>query len=236
MIVLAGSSALGLRYVQHLSKQIDYKVYATYRTKDSASFESLRSLSRKSAISLYELDLHDRGAVLKFSDKIPCGNIWAVINFSGTTAPASLRWANASRLSDGIQKNIVPALNSILLAERVVGPNGGRIVQISSVLAKSPTKGAASYAAAKAAIESLVRSASLELAPQGITANCLRLGYFAAGMIRDVPIQIQDQVLAKTAVSRLGDPVTVNAALDWLLRPESSFVTGSIVDIDGGFY
>lgn len=236
MIVLAGSSALGLRYVQHLSERTNYKVFATYRTKDSASFDSLRSLSRESAVSLFELDLQDRGAVFDFADGITGNSIWAVINFSGTTAPASLRWENAARLSDGIQTNIAPALNSILLAERVVGPRGGRIVQISSVLAKSPTKGAASYAAAKAAIESLVRSASLELAPQGITANCLRLGYFAAGMIRDVPIQIQEQVVAKTAASRLGNPVTVNAALDWLLRPESSFVTGSIVDIDGGLY
>lgn len=115
-------------------------------------------------------------------------------------------------------------------------PNGGQIINFSSGVTKRGSAGAAAYASSRAAVESLTRVAAIELAPHNILVNCIRPGLIdtqpkplppamAASLKRRIP---------NLPLARPGTPAeVVNIAL-WLSSGEASYITGAIIDVDGG--
>lgn len=237
VVVFGANSALGSHLVGRLLELPEYEVFGTYRTE----WKKLAALYEAAGLDptrfLRQLDLQVWEDVAGFVKEIRDeGNLWATVNYVGEARPGLLTGRDADRVWGSIRANLLPALNSIRASAELLHDSGGRIVQISSVLTRCPVRGAAGYAAAKSAAESLVRTAAIELSQQGITVNCLRLGYFDAGMINDVPPAIIGSVLSRTATGTLGDPGNVTQAVEYILGPNSEFLTGATIDLDGGLY
>jgi NAD(P)-dependent dehydrogenase (short-subunit alcohol dehydrogenase family) len=114
--------------------------------------------------------------------------------------------------------------------------NSGCIINISSVVAQSGAIGTAAYAASKAGLIGLTKTQSKELATNNITVNALALGYFNTGMIEDVPVALQKDIVETIPMKRLGDPLTVCKAIEWLISPESAYITGQVINLNGGMY
>jgi len=112
----------------------------------------------------------------------------------------------------------------------------GRIVYISSVMAVSPVAGATPYAASKAALLGLMRGQSVELASRGITVNALAPGYLAAGMLDEVPLQLQQDILGRIPMGRFGTPEELAALLLWLIGPGAGYVSGQTIHLNGGLH
>jgi acetoacetyl-CoA reductase len=112
----------------------------------------------------------------------------------------------------------------------------GRVINVGSVVAAAPGLGVASYAAAKSGLIGLTRAGAQEGAQLGITVNLLALGYFEAGMIRDVPEPMMSTVLQRTPVGRLGSVDEFTHALMFLASEEAAFVTGQTLHLNGGLY
>ena len=113
---------------------------------------------------------------------------------------------------------------------------GGRIVNVSSVLARAPQPDCAPYSAAKGGIESLTRNLAYELAPHGIAVNCV-----APGAIDERPGAILDRAAAARAagdipVGRVGRAEDIAAAVLFFCLPESAFTTGQTLLIDGAHH
>lgn len=126
-----------------------------------------------------------------------------------------------------ISKKIIPGMR-----ER----RYGRIINVSSVVAQAGAIGTAAYAASKAGLIGLTRTQSKELAASDITVNALALGYFSAGMIGDVPEELREEIVKTIPMKRLGDPNTVCKTIEWLLSDESAYVTGQVINLNGGMY
>jgi 3-oxoacyl-[acyl-carrier protein] reductase len=110
---------------------------------------------------------------------------------------------------------------------------GGRIVNVSTVAVPLRLEGEAIYAASKAAVETMTRILARELAPLGITCNAVGPTPIETDLIRNVPREKIDRLIASQAIHRLGQPRDVANVVDFFLRPESDFVTGQVVYLGG---
>lgn len=110
----------------------------------------------------------------------------------------------------------------------------GRIVNISSVVARLGNAGQSNYAAAKAGIEGFTRSLARELASRGITVNCVAPGFIETDMTRDIAAPARERLLAQIPLGRLGTPEDVAGVVAFLLSDEAAYVTGVTVSVDGG--
>ncbi|SKB43675.1 SDR family oxidoreductase [Luteibacter sp. 22Crub2.1] len=115
--------------------------------------------------------------------------------------------------------------------------DGGRIVNLSSGLARVSAAPTAAYGAMKAAVESLTRYMAKELGPRGITVNAVAPGAiatdFSGGMVRDNP-EVQKMVIANTALARIGQPDDIGEMIAALLGDENRWVNGQRIEVAGG--
>jgi 3-oxoacyl-[acyl-carrier protein] reductase len=110
-----------------------------------------------------------------------------------------------------------------------------RIVNVSTVAVPLNLEGEAVYAASKAAVETLTRVLARELAPLAITCNAVGPTPVETDLIRNVPSEKMNRLLAQQAIPRLGKPEEVANVVDFFLRPESDFVTGQVIYLGGVF-
>lgn len=109
----------------------------------------------------------------------------------------------------------------------------GRIVNLSSVAVPLKLAGEAVYAASKAAVETLTEVLARELAEFGVTVNAVGPGPIETDLIRGVPSETIDRLVARQAIPRRGTAADVINVVDFFLRPESSMVTGQVVYLGG---
>jgi NAD(P)-dependent dehydrogenase (short-subunit alcohol dehydrogenase family) len=117
------------------------------------------------------------------------------------------------------------------------GGSGGPIVSLSSAVAVG-TGGPGAwvhYAASKSALETMSRGLAKEVAVEGIRVNIVRVGVVATETRMNQPEEHRNRALSQVPMSRMGQPSEVAAAVLWLLSPESSYVTGAVLDVAGGF-
>lgn len=113
--------------------------------------------------------------------------------------------------------------------------NWGRVINISSVIGEVGNFGQANYAAAKAALIGLTKSLAREYARKNVTVNAVAPGFIKTRMTDDVPAAALETVVKMTPVGRLGEPEEVAAGVVFLASNAAAFITGHVLDINGGF-
>jgi 3-oxoacyl-[acyl-carrier protein] reductase len=119
-----------------------------------------------------------------------------------------------------------------LVATGMIARKFGRVINISSVAASKPTVGQVNYAAMKGAVESMTRALAIELGKRGVNVNCLSLGLIETDMAKDSD---SAYVLAHQLVKRLGHTDEVAAWALMLASQYGDYVTGRVLELDGGF-
>ncbi|WP_248515499.1 beta-ketoacyl-ACP reductase [Salinarchaeum laminariae] len=110
----------------------------------------------------------------------------------------------------------------------------GRLICISSIVGKQGNFGQANYAAAKSGLFGFVRTLALELAESGSTANCVAPGFTETSMLETVPDRVRDVILEEIPLDRFGTIEDVANVVEFLASEESSYITGEVLDVNGG--
>ena len=112
----------------------------------------------------------------------------------------------------------------------------GRIINVSSVVARMGNPGQANYAAAKAGMEGFTRALALELGSRNITVNCVAPGYIQTDMTADLNESVVETMLAQIPLGRQGTTAEVASVVAFLASDEASYITGQTIHVNGGMY
>lgn len=110
----------------------------------------------------------------------------------------------------------------------------GRIVNISSIVGETGNAGQANYAASKAGLIGLTKSIAQEIASRNVTVNAVAPGFIATDMTQVLPQELKDKMLAAIPLRRFGQAEDVAAAVRFLASDEASYITGHVLDVNGG--
>ena len=120
-------------------------------------------------------------------------------------------------------------------APKMISSKWGRIINIGSMWGKVGASCEVPYSASKAGVRGFTTSLAKELAPSGITVNCIEPGVILTDMNMSLGEEILKELAEETPMCRLGKPEEVAAAVGFLASDEASFITGQILGVDGGF-
>lgn len=110
----------------------------------------------------------------------------------------------------------------------------GRVISVSSVVASLGNAGQANYAASKAGMEGMTRCLAHEVAPRGVTVNCVAPGFIDTAMTAALPEVVRGRFLSRTPMGRAGTPEDVAAACLFLASPAAAWITGQTLHVNGG--
>lgn len=158
-----------------------------------------------------------------------------LINNAGIKADAQLGALEESDWDQVIDVNLKGVFNCTQAVSRVMSlAGGGRIVNATSVVAHYGNFGQTNYVASKTGVIGMTRVWARELGPKGITVNAVAPGFIDTDMAHSVPKNILNQFRERTPLGRLGRPEEVANAYVFLASDEASFITGTVLNVDGG--
>lgn len=124
--------------------------------------------------------------------------------------------------------------------QQALGPmlrqRSGRIINITSVVAEMGNAGQANYVAAKAGLIGLTKAIATEIASRSITVNAVAPGFITSPMTDPLPQNVKDAMLSRVPLGRMGKDADVAAAIVFLASDEAGYITGHVLDVNGGLY
>ena len=212
-----------------------YTVAANYGGNDEAA----NAFKDETGIPVYKFDVSDFQAVADGIQRIEAdlGPVDVLVNNAGITWDGTLHKMKPEQWDKVIQVNLNSVFNctrNVLDGMRKRG--FGRIVNISSINGQKGQYGQSNYAAAKAGILGFTKSVAQENAAKGITVNAIAPGYIGTDMVRKVPQEVLDKIVAQIPVGRLGEAEEIARCVAFLAADDAGFITGSTLTANGGQY
>jgi 3-oxoacyl-[acyl-carrier protein] reductase len=163
------------------------------------------------------------------------GGVDYLVNNAGITRDNLLIRMKEDEWKDVLDVDLTAAFYLIQACGRLMmKARGGRIVNIASVIGIIGNAGQVNYAAAKGGLISLTKSVAKELAPRGITVNAVAPGFIQTAMTARLRPEIQERYRALIPLERFGTSEDVANAVLFLCSPSSSYITGQVINVDGG--
>jgi 3-oxoacyl-[acyl-carrier protein] reductase len=185
----------------------------------------------------YAIDVSDFAAVQRLCEQVAAdlGGIDILVNNAGITRDNLLLRMTEEEFDRVIAVNLKGAFSFTKACFRgMMKSRWGRIINIASVIGQMGNAGQANYAAAKAGVIGLTKSAAKELASRNITVNAVAPGYIATAMTEKLDAAARDAYIAAIPLKRVGTPEDVANVCLFLASELASYVTGQVIRIDGG--
>lgn len=237
-LVTGGSRGIGRAIAERLAADHQARVLIVYRSRADeaeAAAEAVRAAGGEAA--LHAADLGDpvaaEGCVQACIDRF--GGIEVLVNNAGITADGLLLQMPDADWTRVLQTNLEAVFRLCRAAARPMLPQRhGRVINLSSVSAGRPNRGQANYAASKGGVEAFTRALAVELAAKKITANAVAPGIIETEMSARIRGAADKELKAAIPMKRYGLAGEVAALVSFLAGPDSSYITGQVIGVDGG--
>ncbi|XP_069491345.1 (3R)-3-hydroxyacyl-CoA dehydrogenase isoform X2 [Ambystoma mexicanum] len=242
-VKFGGGSGIGRAICQRFARE--GAAVAVVDLNDSAAQETVKLLSRDQPgqeHANFQADISSSEHVANLMSQIqaqysrpPCISV----NSAGITQDEFLLRLTEEAFDAVLKVNvkgtflITQAVAQALVAS---GASHGSIINMGSIVGKVGNLGQANYAASKAAVEGLTKTAAKELAKFGIRCNTVLPGFIATPMTAKVPQKVLDKFAGMVPLGRLGDPSDVADVCAFLASEDSAYITGACIEVTGGLY
>ena len=233
VLITGGSRGIGAACVRKFAEQ-----GAAVAFLYNKSVKAARALADQTGAVAIQADVadHEALAVAVREAEHRLGGIDVLVNNAGISYIGLI-----SETSDDTWKRLADTnLGAAVVASRevsrtLVRQHSGCIINIGSVWGRVGASCEVAYSATKAGLEGLTRALAKELAPSGITVNCVEPGVIATDMNAGFSEAAMRAICEEIPLGRIGQPEDVANAVVWLASDAASFVTGQVLGVDGGF-
>ena len=231
-LVTGGTRGIGAAISKAL-KAGGCKVAANYGGNDAAA----EKFKAESGIPVFKWDVSSYGACADGIKKVEAevGPVEVLVNNAGITRDTTMQRMSFEQWNAVIQTNLSSCFNmSRAVIDGMRDRRFGRIVNIGSINGQAGQYGQVNYAAAKSGIHGFTKALAQEGASRGITVNAVAPGYVDTEMVRAVPKDVLEKIVARIPVGRLGKAEDISRTVLFLVADEADFITGSTLSVNGG--
>lgn len=236
-LVTGASRGIGHAIALRLAAEGCYVVINYNGSKEKAEEVQQEILQAGGQAHIYQCNVADFQACGEmFKDTISkMGHLDILVNNAGITKDGLLMGMSEEDFSKVVDTNLKGTFYCIRHAARtMIKQKKGRIINLSSIVGVSGNAGQANYAASKAGVIGLTKSAAKELASRGITVNAIAPGFICTDMTQVLPDQVKEKIWAQIPMGVFGDPQDVAAAAAFFASEEAGYITGQVLMVDGG--
>lgn len=238
-LVTGGSRGIGSAICQKLAADTDYHILINYQSNKAAAEETLKAVQAAGATGeIINFNVTDAEAVKNaltiWQDANPEAIVEVIVNNAGITKDGLFMWMSHEDWSSVINTSLNGFFNvTNFFIQRMLRNKYGRIVNMVSVSGVKGTAGQTNYSAAKGAVVAATKALAQEVAKRNITVNAVAPGFIRSDMTADLD---EKELSRLIPVNRFGEVEEVADLVSFLASKKSSYITGEVININGGIY
>jgi 3-oxoacyl-[acyl-carrier protein] reductase len=235
VIVTGASRGLGLAITRRLVAE-GFRVIAVAR-RESDALRGEIDAAPPGALAFAPFDLGKIDALPGFvaAMKKQHGAPYGLVNNAGLGTEGLLANMHNSQIEELLRINVTaPIILTKYVVRQMMAGDGGRVVNISSIIASTGYNGLSAYGASKAALIGFTKSLAREVGRLGITVNAVAPGFIATEMTAALQDDERARIMARAALRRLAEPADVADAVSYLLADNARNITGTVLTVDAG--
>lgn len=236
-LITGGTRGIGKQIALTFAKE-GYNIAINYRTENEDLKNTKKEIEENNVKCFtFQGDVTNFKDCEQFVKQIveEFGNIDVLVNNAGITRDTLLMRMKEEDFKQVIDTNLIGTFN---VTKNVIGnmikARNGRIINISSVVGISGNAGQTNYSASKAGIIGFTKSLAKEVASRNITVNAVAPGFIETQMTDVLKDDIKEEIAKQIPLKRMGTPQDVANVVKFLASDDSSYITGQVINIDGG--
>ncbi|MBT4415582.1 MAG: 3-oxoacyl-ACP reductase FabG [Flavobacteriaceae bacterium] len=238
-LITGGSRGIGKAICIQLAKDTNYSILINYQSNKQAALETLKEVKEAGGTGkLLQFDVANSEEVKSILDswyeKNKDAIIEVIVNNAGITKDGLFMWMKPEDWNNVINISLNGFFNvTNHLIQKMLVQKYGRIINIVSLSGLKGTPGQTNYSAAKGAVIGATKALAQEIAKRNITVNAVAPGFIKT----DMTSELNEKELKKLVpVNRFGNPEEVAHLVSFLASEKASYITGEVVNINGGIY
>lgn len=238
-LVTGGSRGIGSAICKKLALESKYHILINYHSNKKAAEETLTEIQKLGATAeIIQFDVANfeevKNVLTKWQDDNPEALVEAIVNNAGITKDGLFMWMSPEDWS-GVMNTSVNGFFNVtqFFIQKMLRNKYGRIVNIVSVSGVKGTAGQTNYSAAKGAIVAATKALAQEVAKRNITVNAVAPGFIKTDMTSALD---EKELLKLIPANRFGEAEEVANLVSFLISDKASYITGEIININGGIY
>jgi 3-oxoacyl-[acyl-carrier protein] reductase len=237
-LVTGAARGIGAAIAERLAADGASVVINYAHSGDEANAVAARINAKGGTATVIEADVSDPGQAKALIDATvdAFGRLDILVNNAGTIIHAPIAGVDETQIRSQFALNVDGPLFATQAAAPRFSTDGGRVINISSVVATRALAGTSVYSATKSALDALTRVWAAELGPRGVTVNAVAPGPVDTDMMKRTGIsdEVREFMIARTPLGRIGTPADIADAVAFLASPDARWITGQILETSGG--
>ncbi len=238
-LVTGGSRGIGSAICQKLAEDKKYHILINYQANKEAAERTLEEVVKKGATGeIIKFNVSDavevKNALTLWQEANPDAVVEVIVNNAGITRDGLFMWMSHDDWSNVINTSLNGFFNvTNFFIQKMLRNKYGRIVNMVSVSGVKGTPGQTNYSAAKGAVVAATKALAQEVAKRNITVNAVAPGFIRTDMTGDLD---EKELIKMIPVNRFGEAEEVAELVGFLASPNASYITGEVININGGIY